>query len=181
MGKSRTNDSIFTIHNAISLLGAVALSLSSAYIFFAFPSLAQMGYFGIFAISLLSSATIFLPMPGFAIVFAMGRFLNPVLVGLAAGLGAGLGEITGYMAGSAGHNAVMKTSVFRSHKKQIEKHGPLAVFLLSFLPNPAFDVAGIAAGAIKMPLWKFLLAVIIGKTLRYISLAFAGEYTENWF
>jgi len=172
---------LFSLRNAISLAGAVALSLAAAYLFFAFPSLSQMGYIGIFAISLLSSATVFLPMPGFAVVFAMGGFLNPVLVGVAAGLGAGLGEMTGYLVGYAGHNAAIRTNIFRSHKKQIEKRGPLAIFILAFLPNPVFDIAGIAAGAIKMPVWKFLLAVVAGKILRFVALAFAGEYTFGWF
>ncbi|MFA4983386.1 MAG: VTT domain-containing protein [Candidatus Micrarchaeia archaeon] len=172
---------LFTARDALSLSGAIALSLAAVYLISAIPFLQGTGYAGIFIISLLSSATVFLPMPGFAVVFAMGRFLNPVLVGFAAGVGSGLGEMTGYLAGYAGHNAVMNTSLFRSHKAQIEKNGMFALFLLALVPNPAFDVAGVAAGAIRMPVWKFLPAVIAGKTLRYISLAFAGGYSEGWF
>jgi membrane protein YqaA with SNARE-associated domain len=89
-------------------------------------------------------------------------------------MGSGLGEITGYLAGFAGHDAVMGTRVFREHRRGLEKYGPFAIFALAFIPNPAFDVAGIAAGAIRMPAWQFLLATILGKSARYILLAYAG-------
>jgi len=165
---------IFSRKDALALAGAVCISLLAMYLFSRVQGLQDWGYAGVFFISLVSSATVFVPMPGFAIVFAMGAFLNPVLVGIAAGVGSGIGELTGYLAGFAGHDAVQRTRIFRQHKEGIEKYGPLAIFALAFVPNPMFDVAGVAAGAIKMPLWKFLLATIAGKTLRYILLAYAG-------
>ena len=68
----------------------------------------------------------------------------------------------------------MRTGAVRRHRQEIEKYGPSAIFVLAFVPNPAFDVAGIASGAIKMPLWQFLAATILGKTARYILLAYLG-------
>ena len=174
---------LFSRQDALALLGAICISVLAVFLFSRVGELRNLGYAGIFIISLISSATIFVPLPGFAVVFAMGAFLNPVLVGLAAGIGSGLGEITGYLAGFAGHDAMMRTPVFRQHKGGIEKYGPLAIFALAFVPNPAFDVAGMAAGAIKMPLWKFVLATIAGKTLRFILLAYAGGLAHgfwNW-
>ena len=165
---------IFSAQDALALAGAVCISLLAIFLFSRVGELRNMGYFGVFFISLISSATVFVPMPGFAVVFAMGAFLNPLLVGIAAGIGSGLGETTGYLAGFAGHDAVMRTKLFRQHKEGIEKYGPLAIFALAFVPNPVFDIAGVASGAIKMPLWKFLIATILGKTARYILLAYAG-------
>jgi len=165
---------LFTAKDALALAGALMISLLAIILFSRVGELRHLGYFGVFVISFLSSATIFVPLPGFAIVFAMGAFLNPVLVGVAAGVGSGLGEITGYLVGYAGHDAAMNTELFRRHKREIVKYGPLAIFVLAFVPNPAFDVAGIAAGAIKMPLWKFALATIAGKALRFVLLAYAG-------
>ena len=165
---------LFSRQDALALAGAVLISLLALLLFSRVGELRHMGYLGIFIVSLISSATIFLPLPGFAVVFGMGAFLNPVLVGIVAGTGSGLGEITGYLAGFAGHDAMMKTKLFRQHKRDIEKYGPLAIFALAFVPNPVFDLAGMASGAIKMPLWQFLLATIAGKTLRFILLAYAG-------
>ncbi|MFA6328725.1 MAG: VTT domain-containing protein [Candidatus Micrarchaeia archaeon] len=165
---------LFSRQDALALAGALTISLLAIFLFSRVGELRHMGYAGVFIISLISSATVFLPMPGFAVVFAMGAFLNPLLVGIAAGLGSGIGEITGYLAGFAGHDAVMRTKLFRQHKDGLVKYGPFAVFALAFVPNPVFDVAGVAAGAIRMPLWKFALATIAGKTARYILLAYAG-------
>ena len=174
---------LFSRQDALALLGAICISALAIFLFSRVGELRHLGYAGIFIISLISSATVFVPLPGFAVVFAMGAFLNPVLVGVAAGIGSGLGEITGYLAGYAGHDAMMRTSVFRQHKGGIEKYGPLAIFALAFVPNPAFDVAGMAAGAIRMPLWKFVIATIAGKTLRFVLLAYAGGLAHgfwNW-
>ena len=57
------------------------------------------GYLGAFLISLITSATIILPVPGIVLIAALGAVYNPVLIGLVAGTGSALGEITGYMAG----------------------------------------------------------------------------------
>ncbi len=177
---SKEERQVFGKESLLSLLAAVAISAASLYAFSRFYFLQSFGYLGVFLISLLSSATIFIPVPGFAIVFAMGAYLNPVLLGIAAGLGSGIGEISGYLVGYAGHNAVTGTKTFRSHRRQIEKYGAPAIFVLAFLPNPVFDLAGIASGAIKMPAWQFLLATIAGKTLRFILLAYAGGAAAGW-
>ena len=171
---------LLTVKDALSLLFAVAISITSVFLFSKIDFLREMGYPGIFIISLLSSATVFIPMPGFAVVFAMGGYLNPLLVGIAAGVGSGIGELTGYMAGYAGHDAVARSRIFRQHKSGIEKFGPIAIFALAFLPNPIFDIAGVASGAIRMPAWKFLAATICGKTARYILLAYAGGFASGW-
>ncbi|VVB99253.1 SNARE associated Golgi protein [uncultured archaeon] len=107
--------------------------------------------------------------------------LNPLLVGVLAGFGSGIGELTGYLAGYAGHDAVTGTKLFRQHKAGLEKYGAPAIFLLAFIPNPAFDIAGLAAGAIKMKWWKFLIATILGKMLSYILLAYLGLWTVSYF
>lgn len=166
----------FTRQDMLSLISAIVISLVAIYLFSQVSLLRGMGYTGVFLISLISSATVLVPLPGFAVVFAMGASLNPILVGIAAGLGSGIGEISGYLIGFAGHDAVMRTKIYRRHKKHIEKGGPIAIFVLAFLPNPIFDIAGIAAGAIKMPVWKFLLATCAGKILRFIALAYMGSY-----
>ena len=34
------------------------------------------------------------------------------------------------------------------------------------MPNPLFDVAGLAAGAVQMPMRRFFLAVLAGKVIK---------------
>ncbi len=176
----KSGKAVFSRANLLSLLFAIGVTVAAIFLFSKVEMLRHLGYIGVFFISLLSSATVFIPLPGFAVVFAMGRYLNPVLLGIAAGIGSGLGEATGYFIGFAGHDAVDNSKIFREHKFQIEKYGAPAIFILAFIPNPAFDIAGIAAGAIEMPVWKFLFATIAGKILRYVLVAYIGGYTAAW-
>ncbi|MDO8424691.1 MAG: hypothetical protein Q7S70_02000, partial [bacterium] len=46
----------------------------------------SFGYFGLFAASLLGSATIIFPLPVVALVFTFGGILNPWLVGIVSAL-----------------------------------------------------------------------------------------------
>lgn len=53
--------------------------------------------------------------------------------------------------------------------------GFLTLLVLSAIPNPLFEFAGITAGAVRMNFWRFLLPVAIGKTLRALLLVFLGN------
>lgn len=137
---------------------------------------ASLGYLGVFIISLLSSATIIIPAPGWIVVLELGRVLDPVLLALSAGIGSALGELTGYFAGSGIVGLIEQKGkkLFNGHKEFIRKNNFLAILLLAFIPNPLFDIAGIAAGALKMDVKKFLLACAIGKSIRFFILAYLG-------
>jgi len=137
--------------------------------------LQEMGYVGAFLAGLISSATIILPMPGVVITFALGGALaSPLLVGLAAGLGETLGEVTGYMAGYSGRAVVEDRAAYERMAARIRRYGPLLFFVLSAIPNPTFDVVGIAAGGVRYPVGLFLIACWPGKTLKALVIAYAG-------
>lgn len=44
----------------------------------------------------------------------------------------------------------------------------MTVFLFSLVPFLPIDIAGLVAGALRFPVWKFLLACFLGKALLYI-------------
>ena len=140
----------------------------------------ELGYLGGFLIMLIGSATIILPAPAFVFIFAMGSVLNPVLLGVAGGVGAALGEMTGYLAGYGGSAPLKDTPVYRRFSGWMDRYGLVAVFFLALIPNPLFDVAGMLAGASRMPVWQFLGACALGKTVRCIVLALGGYYGINW-
>jgi tellurite resistance protein TerC len=48
----------------------------------------------------------------------------------------------------------------------------LAVVVLAFLPNPAFDAVGLLAGALGFPARPFWLACALGKAARYVLIAY---------
>ncbi|MBI3914805.1 MAG: VTT domain-containing protein [Chloroflexi bacterium] len=136
---------------------------------------AALGYPGIFLISVLGNATLILPVPAFAVVFATGAVLNPVLVGIAAGIGAGLGEMTGYLAGYGG-SILIKSNWHTRIRRLMNRWGAWLIFFMALIPNPFFDIGGLVAGAMKMPWWKFLIAVITGKMGRFVILGLSGAW-----
>lgn len=141
---------------------------------------ASYGYPGIFLVALMANATVFLPAPGVAVVFAMGSIFNPLGVALAAGTGGAIGELSGYLAGFGGQAVVERTDIYNRIHPWIEKYGGWAILVLSAIPNPFFDIAGVAAGMAKMKFWKFLLFCWIGQIIKMAMFAYAGAYSIDW-
>lgn len=146
--------------------------------------LANYGYAGIFFLSILANATIILPAPGIAIVFAMGGVFNPVGVALAAGAGAAIGELSGYLAGFSGQAVVENSHRYELIQGWMQRHrsmSMLVIFALAAVPNPFFDIAGIAAGTLRMPIWQFLFWCFLGKTVKMLFFAYAGYFSIDYF
>ncbi|MFW6126368.1 MAG: YqaA family protein, partial [Chloroflexota bacterium] len=159
----------------LGLLVAVSVGIGVSLYLFA-PSLsafARYGYLGAFLVTLVCSASIFFPTPGFIIVFAM--VVSPAfswpLVALAAGVGGGLGEATAYLLGYGGNVIVVpeKWERYRRAEAWTRRYGAVAVFVFSLAPFLPFDLAGIVAGATRYPFWKFLLATLAGRLIRSFS------------
>lgn len=178
----RNRASFFT--NALRVLALLAVIGITIYIFSIrdrVEEFAKFGYPGIFLISLLANATVLLPAPGVAVIYAMGAIFNPLGVGLAAGTGGAIGELSGYLAGFSGQAVVERMEVYDRIKPWVDKYGGWAVLVLSAIPNPFFDVAGIAAGIAKMPVHTFLFFVWIGQIIKMTLFALAGKYSIQWF
>ena len=162
------------------LLLVVAITLGIFYLYKQFPGrideLKNYGYLGAFLIAVLSSATIIVPVPGLIIVFALGAVLNPLLVGLISGVGGTLGEITGYLLGYSGRVAIENISLYKRMEYWMRRWGALTLFVLAVVPNPVFDVAGAVAGALRFPLWKFLVYGGAGRIIKHTLVAFAGAW-----
>ncbi|HNK63516.1 MAG TPA: VTT domain-containing protein [Anaerolineales bacterium] len=141
---------------------------------------AAYGYPGIFLIALLANATVFLPAPGVAVVFAMGSIFNPIGVALAAGTGGAIGELSGYLAGFSGQAVVENTRAYEKISPWIQQYGGWAILVLSAIPNPFFDLAGIAAGMSRMRFWRFLIFCWAGQIIKMALFAFAGAYSIDW-
>jgi len=167
------------------LITSVLLVTAFAFAFFYFDvNFAQLrtyGYVGVFAISVIGSASIFLPTPSIAAIFGGGAVLHPImgipapiLVGLVAGVGETLGEFTGYAAGYGGSAVIRERAFYRAMQEWMHRHGAVIMFVFSAVPNPVFDVAGTIAGAVKMPFWKFVVSVWLGKTLKDVVIAATG-------
>jgi uncharacterized membrane protein YdjX (TVP38/TMEM64 family) len=97
-----------------------------------------------------------------------------LLVGLAAGVGEALGELTGYAAGFGGRAVIEDQRAYERLVAWMQRRGGITVFVLSVIPNPFFDLAGIAAGTLRYPLWRFLFFCWMGKTIKTALVAWSG-------
>ena len=154
----------------------VVLLISAGILLFAdqLRTLSYYGYGGVFLLSLAANATLVLPAPGWLISVAAGTALNPFWVGIVAGAGQALGEVTGYVAGVSGSVALENREQYQRMKVLAKRHGLWLYVGLSFLPNPLFDIAGLTAGILRVPVLHFLAATFVGKTLRALILAYGG-------
>lgn len=160
----------------LALLAVIAISVFVFSIRDEAEKLAFYGYPGVFVLAFLSYATVLLPAPAVAIVFTMAGVLNPFWVAIVAGSGAALGELSGYLAGFSGQAVIELADLYKRMTRWMNKYGGLTVLVLSAIPNPFFDLAGVAAGALKMPIPKFLLWAWVGEVLKMLFFAYAG----NW-
>ena len=146
--------------------------------------LGAYGYPGLFLFALVTSATVILPAPGLILVFSMGAVFNPLGVALAAGTGAALGELSGYIAGLSGQVVIENTKTYLRIREWMAAHTRISgwmIFLLAFLPLPIFDMAGMAAGALRMPVRVFLIWVWFGKVLKLLAVAYLGTTWLIWW
>ncbi len=140
-----------------------------------------VGYPAVFFLPLLANSTVVLPVPGFLVVCSGGVVLNPIAVGLLAGAGMALGEITGYLAGFSGSGIAKNSRVYRRIQPWIQRRGWMVVLAFAAIPNPFFDVLGIASGAARMPFWQFLGASWVGKTVMGTTTAFGCAWGYSLF
>jgi len=169
-----------TLTRLLALLAFVAISVLVISVRDRVQEFAAWGYPGIFLIALLSNATVFLPAPGVAVVFTMGSVFNPLLVGLVAGTGGAIGELSGYLAGFSSQGMVEHSDTYKRILPWVQKYGGWAILVLSAIPNPFFDLAGLAAGVSKIPMLHFLLFCWVGQCIKMTAFAYAGASSVTW-
>jgi membrane protein YqaA with SNARE-associated domain len=170
-----------TLARIMALLVVVGLSIFVYSIRDQAEQLAIYGYPGIFLLSFLAYATVLLPAPGVWVVFTMGSVFNPIGVAIAAGAGAALGELSGYLAGFSGQAVIERVDIYERLTAWMQKNGSLTILALAAIPNPFFDLAGVAAGSLRMHILRFLFWCWIGETIKMAIFAFAGAKSLEFF
>jgi len=130
----------------------------------------NLGYLGVFFICVVSNASIILPVPGIFLFLPLLTVLNPVLIGLVGATGGTIGEVTGYIAGHSGRAMVQSGPLYDRIEGWMKRWGAWVIFIFAAVPFLFVDIAGMVAGALRFPLWKFLLVVWVGKSLKYVAL-----------
>lgn len=136
-------------------------------------TLVAFGAFGVFAIALLDAA--FLPLAGGpdAVVMTLSHLnhaMMPVYV-LAAVLGSTLGCLMPYWIGyKTGAAALRKFSPERRNRvsQLLDRYDTWAMLVGAILPPPfPLKIFLISAGVFRVNVWRFLLALFIGRCVRY--------------
>jgi len=139
------------------------------------------GYLGAFVVCIIGNVSVFIPIPFALIVYAFGATLNPLLLGLVCGLGSTIGEMVSYVLGWGGRKVIESRygSRLDAVEKLIERYGALSVFLFALLPLPD-DLLLIPLGMMKYDVRKTFIAMLLGKTIMCLSLAYAGAFSFNY-
>ena len=148
-----------------------------------FPKVAFLAYIMVFVVTFVSSALVAVPAPGsiFALSFALAVAAKwePLWVILAASIGSTLGETSSYLVGRWGSKAIVDGANSRLPLRVrgwMKRSTSMVVFVLAFVPSFLFDFAGIAAGALRLPYWQFLLVVWAARLPRSaIEIYYGGE------
>jgi membrane protein YqaA with SNARE-associated domain len=161
-----------------ALLPAIAVvGLSAACLLLPIdPALLERGgYAGVFAITLIATGALVLPVPYLAVIARVAMELDPVTVAVVAGVAAALGELTGYLIGVSGRELLQGNRWLELTRRWMSRHGFATVAVASFIPNPAFDAVGALAGALGYRAWKFCLACFVGKTAKFLVIALGAR------
>lgn len=166
----------------LAVVAVISVSVSLFLVYGRDPEVLERfegyGYLGAFLVSLIGNASIFLflgmVLPILAVigtmVYPVGGIMAPIGVGLVGGAGAAIGEMVGYLVGYSGRGVMERSERYRRLVNRIGRKGPLAVFVFSLVPV-FFDVVAVAAGALRIPLWQFVLACWLGRTILYVTVA----------
>jgi membrane protein YqaA with SNARE-associated domain len=186
-GKNKTKSSKAAI--ILGILGVVLTILMAAAIVIYkdwVQDLRQYGYIGAFFISILGGATIIVPVPMLAVVFALGSAMpgpwQVAIIGASAALGEYVGALTiymtghgaGYALGTSKHGRIQKA--YEHMLALMEKRGPIVLFVVASVVNPFFYPAALAAGALRFGIKKYTLIVLAGKIIKCMSVVYAGYF-----
>ena len=140
------------------------------------------GYPGIWVLAFIGAALVFVPVGALAAVCVAATVdLNPFLIAVVAGSAEAIGELTGYLAGMSGKAVFDRNRFYLRFKNFFLRYAGLTIVLFSLIPNPLFDIMGVAAGSILYPVRKFLLLVFIGKTIKFTWVGLGCYYGVTWF
>ena len=172
----RSRDNLLRFGVFLAVLGIIG----AAFLLNKKLSLDELAYGGLGLTVLLASGGLVLPIPSLAAACAAGASLNPFYVGLVAGSAGTLGELTGYFLGYSGRGVLDRSRLYRRMEGWMRSRGWLLLFLVSLIPNPIFDLVGIAAGALRYPLLRFMAVVWVGKLLKFLIFAYSCAYSVDW-
>jgi membrane protein YqaA with SNARE-associated domain len=140
------------------------------------PALLKWGIWGVGAVAVLDSSSIPVPMDAILALYVWNDKSHFWLYCLLAAAGSAIGALLPYGLGRAGGELFLLKRVnptkFERLRNRFERQEFLAVMIPSMMPPPTpWKVFIFASGVFKMRVPNFLLAVFVGRMLRWLALS----------
>ena len=140
------------------------------------PALVKWGIWGVGAVAVLDSSSIPVPMDAILALYVWNDKRHFWLYCLMAAAGSAIGGLLPYGLGRAGGELFLLKRVDRAKferlRDRFERQEFLAVMIPSMMPPPTpWKLFIFASGVFKMRLPDFLLAVFVGRMLRWLALS----------
>src|SRR4030043_1903395 len=156
---------------------------------------ATYGLLGMLAVAFLGGSLlsmIAIPVPYWLLVFTLPSILTPqfqlgapILVGLISGFGASLGQLLTFMLGCGSRDLSQKLAYkinrgwYDRAISLAQRHGSLAVFIMSAIINPFHLPMTFAMASLRFPTWKYFLYSFLGNIVKSSFIAFCGYLGLN--
>ena len=139
---------------------------------FIFGVLGPLGFWGAGLIAAVDSGTIPVPMDVLIATYVWNDRRHFYLYVLLAAAGSAVGGLIPFLLGRAGGELFLLRRIDRARYEQMmarfEKQEFLAMAIPSALPPPTpWKAFAFGAGVFEMPVWLFLLAVFVGRLVRF--------------
>jgi membrane protein YqaA with SNARE-associated domain len=140
------------------------------------PALMKWGILGVGAIAMLDSSSIPVPMDAILALYVWNDKRHFWVYCLIAAAGSALGGLLPYGLGRAGGELFLQKRVnpakLEKLRDRFERQEFLAVMIPSMMPPPApWKMFIFASGVFKMRVRDFLVAVFVGRMLRWLALS----------
>ena len=140
------------------------------------PALLKWGIFGVGAVAVLDSSSIPVPMDAILALYVWNDQPHFWVYCLMAAAGSAIGGLLPYGLGRAGGELFLLKRVnpakFERLRDRFERQEFLAVMIPSMMPPPTpWKVFIFASGVFKMRVPNFLLAVFVGRMVRWLALS----------
>jgi len=172
---ARAGRTAHPVQKVVAVLAVVAINVALFLAPFDYGVLGALAYPGAFLVTLIANAAVVVPVPYIPIVAHIAQTAgSPVLVVLVASFGSALGECVAFAVGRVekdlfeGHAWVERIRRFFAHPRRTA----LFLFFFAIPLNPVFDVGGLMAGALGVPFRTFLIAVWLGRIVRFAIIAY---------
>jgi membrane protein DedA with SNARE-associated domain len=154
--------------------------------------LATYGLLGMLIVAFLGGSILSLiavPVPYWLLVFTLPSIVAPqfqigapILVGLVSGLGATLGQLLTFVLGYGSRDLSEKlvckfnSGLYDRAMNWAQRHGSVAVFVMTALANPLHLPLSIAMASLRFPIWKYFLYSLLGNVFKSSLIAFCGYF-----